>query len=60
MNRDAILGVVRHVLTFAGGFAVAKGKIDAPGLEMAVGAVITLVGVAWSAIDKANRGEPKD
>ena len=52
MNKDVILGLVRHILTIGGGFLVAKGTIDAPGLETAVGALVTIIGVAWSILDK--------
>ena len=52
MNKDQIMGVVRHVLTFGGGFLVAKDWLDAGMLETAVGAVVALVGVAWSAFAK--------
>jgi len=50
MNKQQILGVVRHVLTFGGGFLIAKGKIDAVGLENIIGAVIALAGGIWSAV----------
>ncbi len=49
MNFDMIIGLVRHVLTFGGGFLVTKGYVDTSGLEQAVGAIATLIGVAWSA-----------
>lgn len=52
MNKDMILGLVRHVLTFGGGFVVAKGWIDAAGANEAVGAIAALIGVLWSAYDK--------
>jgi hypothetical protein len=52
MNRDMILGLIRHALTIGGGFLVAKGTIDAPGLDTAVGALVTIIGVAWSIFDK--------
>ena len=52
MNPETILGVIRHILTFLGGFAIAKGYISADTLPGLVGAVITIVGVVWSAIDK--------
>ncbi len=48
VSQDQILGIVRHVLTFAGGLAVAKGMIDAETLAQASGAIITLIGVVWS------------
>lgn len=52
MNKDVILGFVRHVLTFGGGFIVANGALSVTDLETAVGAIITLAGVAWSAYNK--------
>jgi len=55
MNKETIMGFLRHVLTFGGGFAVAKGYIDAEMLEQAVGALIALVGVFYSVKDKKAR-----
>lgn len=52
MNKETILGFVRHILTFAGGLGVSEGIITADELTTAVSAVITLAGVIWSAIDK--------
>lgn len=52
MNKDMILGLVRHVLTFGGGFLIAKGFFDQAMLDAVVPAVLTLVGVIWSAVDK--------
>lgn len=49
MNKEQVLGIVRHVLTFAGGFIVAKGWIDQGVLPEVIGAVITIVGAVWSA-----------
>lgn len=48
MSKDTVLALIRHVLTFGGGFAVAQGWLGAAELEIAVGAVITLAGVVWS------------
>lgn len=55
MNKDTLLGFIRHALTFGGGFAVAKGLIDPELLTEAVGALVTLVGVFLSAKDKKDR-----
>ena len=52
MNRETILGIVRHVLTAAGGIAVTKGYIDESALVAGVGALVALAGVVWSVIDK--------
>jgi len=49
---NSILGLVRHGLTFAGGYLVSSGLLDAAGLENAVGAAITLLGIVWSIYDK--------
>lgn len=43
-----IQGIIRHVLTFAGGFAVAKGWVDEGNVEQVVGALVTVIGTAWS------------
>lgn len=48
MTWDKISGVVRHVLTFAGGYLVSKGFVDAATLDQLVGAAITIGGVIWS------------
>lgn len=52
MNRDAILGIVRHVLTFAGGYVAAKGFADQAVVNEVIGAVMTLIGVGWSIAQK--------
>lgn len=54
MNKDQILGIIRHVLTFAGGFLVVSGKIDESTLIEGVGATLALIGILWSIIDKHN------
>lgn len=50
MNKEVILGVIRHLLTASGGFVVAKGLVDdAATWEPIVGAIVTVVGFVWSA-----------
>lgn len=51
-TQDRVLGVVRHILTFAGGYAVAKGYIDEANIEAVIGAVITVAGTVWSILAK--------
>ena len=52
-TQDTVLnGIVRHILTAAGGALVARGSLAESELDLAVGAIITLVGVIWSAIAK--------
>lgn len=53
--KEAILGVVRHGLTAAGGGLVASGVLDAAAAQTAVGAIVALIGVAWSVWEKRGR-----
>lgn len=55
MNKDIVLGLVRHVITAAGGLVIGKGYVDASTLDAAVGAIVTLVGIGWSVVDKRSR-----
>lgn len=55
MNKELVLGFARHLLTFGGGYIAAKGVIDQGMVNEAVGAIMTLVGLAWSAADKKKR-----
>ncbi|MBI4024834.1 MAG: hypothetical protein HY360_07610 [Verrucomicrobia bacterium] len=55
MNKDTILGIVRHILTFGGGFAMERGLMSADDVTATVAAVITLAGVAWSVVEKSRR-----
>lgn len=52
MNWEQISGILRHVLTFGGGFIVAKGWISEGAMLDVVGAVITIGGVIWSMVTK--------
>lgn len=55
MSKEIILGVLRHVLTFAGGILVAKGLLEQGVLAEIIGGVMTVIGGIWSVIDKAKR-----
>ena len=50
MNKDQILGLVRHLLTFVGGFLITKGIIDETTSVEAIGAITTLIGTIWSVL----------
>jgi len=52
MAMDAILGIVRHVLTIGAGYLVGQGMLDDSQAQTMVGAFIGLVGVAWSVWSK--------
>ena len=43
-----IASLIRHGLTAAGGFLVAKGIASTDQINEIVGALVTLLGVAWS------------
>ena len=59
MSKESVLGVLRHILTFGGGLAVSKGYIDEASSVELVGAAITIIGVAWSIIEKKKKSEDK-
>jgi hypothetical protein len=48
MNKDMLLGLVRHLLTTLGGALVAKGVLDSDDAGQLAGALATIVGVVWS------------
>lgn len=52
MNWETIAGVIRHILTFGGGYVVAKGWADDATVQTAVAGVVAIGGVIWSALAK--------
>ncbi len=48
MNMEMVFGLLRHVLTFGGGWMVAQGYFDEATIQEVVGAVMTIVGALWS------------
>ena len=52
MNWEMIQGIVRHILTFGGGFLVTNGTLGQSEVEAGVGAIITLAGIVWSVLNK--------
>lgn len=52
LTKEQVMGIVRHSLTFIGGFILSKGLIDESTLTEIVGAAATLAGAVWSIIDK--------
>ncbi len=54
---EKIKGIVRHVLTFAGGYLITAGILDEQMLMELVGAIITITGFAWSFISKKDKIE---
>lgn len=48
LTQEQLMGFIRHALTVAGGYFIAKGMMDETTSTQAIGALSTLVGVAWS------------
>jgi hypothetical protein len=48
MTKDQTLGVIRHILTFAGGVLMAQGVVSEGMASDLVGALMTLIGTIWS------------
>lgn len=58
LYQPILMGILRHVLTIAAGFIAARGWLDADTAQGAVGLLIGLVGLIWSAQDKQGRKAP--
>lgn len=56
MNWEMIGGLIRHLLTFGGGFLVTSGTISDGDLQAVVGGVIAIGGVLWSIFTKRAAG----
>ncbi len=55
MNKDILFAVARHFLTLLGGAIAARYAIDGATIDAASGAILTLVGFAWSIWDKRQK-----
>ena len=49
---EKTLGIVRHALTFVGGFLITSGYLTESTLNTGIGAIVTLIGVVWSIVNK--------
>lgn len=52
MNWEQISSILRHILTFGGGFIVAKGWVSAETMTAIIGAIITIGGAIWAVVNK--------
>lgn len=52
MNKDTVLSIIRHLLTFAGGLVVAKGYLSDSTVTQIAGAVPGFIGLVWGAVDE--------
>lgn len=50
MRKEQILSFVRTLLKLGGGFLIAAGWTDAPGLESLIGGLLAVIGIVWSAV----------
>jgi hypothetical protein len=57
MDKNQLLGMVRHALTFIGGMLIMKGSVDATEWAELSGSAIAVVGGIWSIIDKKKKAE---
>lgn len=52
-----IASLIRHILTAAGGFLVARGIASTEQLTEIVGALISIIGVGWSIKNNSKKSE---
>lgn len=52
MQVDFALALIRHVLQFGGGALIAHGYADDATVQTVVGALMSIVSVVWSQLDK--------
>jgi hypothetical protein len=52
MKKEQILSIVRHSMTFIGGLLITKGYIDDAQLAEISGAIVSLISIVWSILDK--------
>jgi hypothetical protein len=52
MNKDTILGIIRHLATYGGGVLTSKGLASADDISTGAGALVALIGVVWSILQK--------
>ncbi len=57
---DSIKSIVRHGLSFGGGFLVAKGLVTVDQANELAGAIITVLGVGWSVWNNRKAKTPPD
>lgn len=53
LNKQQVLGIIRHTLTFVGGIFIAKGLIDETIATEIIGGILTVTGAIWSIVEKA-------
>lgn len=51
---DQVGSILRTVLKAGGAVLVTKGWTDQAGLELAIGGVVAIIGIVWSAVHHKN------
>jgi len=51
-TKDAILSLIRHILTFTGGILVARGIFSEAAFIDISGSLLTLIGTTWGVVDE--------
>ena len=59
MNAN-LASLIRHILTAAGGFLVAKGLASADQVGELVGAIVSIAGVGWSMFNNRKNAAASD
>lgn len=49
---ELVKALVRHLMTFGGGFAVSAGLATDDDVTSMVSALVTIIGIVWSFFDK--------
>jgi len=48
MNQEQVMGILRHVITIAGGFLVAQGLVTDGAMTEIIGGLMAAIGTGWS------------
>tara|TARA_R110000782_G_scaffold54693_3_gene115759 strand:+ start:1367 stop:1585 length:219 start_codon:yes stop_codon:yes gene_type:complete len=54
LNKEQVLGIIRHVLTAIGVILVATGKLDEITYMNTIGVIIAATSAIWSIFDKTD------
>lgn len=52
LSKEQVLGIVRHVLTFAAGIVVAKGLVEESVATELIGGILGVIAGVWSIVSK--------
>jgi hypothetical protein len=58
MQWDQVSALVRHILTFGGGYFIAQGIVDEATMTTIISGGVALIGVIWSLRDKTAKKPP--